>query len=477
MIATGIRQLRMALSIILGKSLDPANAQRLVGDALRTLNEFGSPGQDHQQVLLGPLADPASRRDMQNLTLQRTMRHLAQTSPYYKKLFASLPFDATSMTQERMPQVPVTSKSAFMAHRRDFMASDTLPYMSTRTTGTTGQPVQVYFSRNELELWSALAILGMLLHQEFDPRGCLQVNISLRATTAVYMHSAICRLAGARIHILGLVPVNLSLDMLVDEGEMSPTMLATYPSYLAELLVAARRRGLGPRDFRLRHIYIGSEILSSALVQATRETFGVHIQESYGATEITPVGARVCRQGHLHPDFSSAFFEVIDLNNGLPAAPGEPGTLVITPYFPYRQCMPLFRYDTRDVVRCLPTGPLTCELAGVPATSHLEGKADHLLWFDGQMVTPRALVEAIESLPSQPWPARFRAQVTPQGVALRLPRRAFQGLTEADVLGHLQNAGLPVCTVHCVADQEERELRPLRADMKEAIFQRGAAGL
>ena len=41
--------------------------------------------------------------------------------------------------------------------------------------------------------------------------------------------------------------------------------------------------------------------------------------------------------------------------------------------------MPVFRYDTRDVVRCLPDEPLSCEVAGIPATSTILGKADHLL--------------------------------------------------------------------------------------------------
>ena len=41
--------------------------------------------------------------------------------------------------------------------------------------------------------------------------------------------------------------------------------------------------------------------------------------------------------------------------------------------------MPVFRYDTRDVVRVLPDTPLTCEISGLPATSKVLGKADQIL--------------------------------------------------------------------------------------------------
>jgi hypothetical protein len=70
--------------------------------------------------------------------------------------------------------------------------------------------------------------------------------------------------------------------------------------------------------------------------------------------------------------------EVVDPATGFGVAPGELGSVTITPYFPYRECMPLLRYDTRDMVRRLTDNELTCELAGMPATSAIAGKAGHL---------------------------------------------------------------------------------------------------
>src|SRR5207248_7456017 len=215
-----------------------------------------------------------------------------------------------------------------------------------------------------------------------------------------------CRLAGAATQVFGVIPPEESLDSLLSGGDEAPTLLSIYPSYLAQLEHAARRRGVGPRAFRLRRIDCGGEVLSTSLAHAALETFGARINDTFGMTEILPVGGRICSQGHLHHDLNIGFVEVISLETSEPAAPGELATVVVTPYYPYRECMPVFRYDTRDVVRCLPAEPLTCELAGVPATSRILAKADHLLHVRGQVVTLRDLVEVYEALPSQPWPAR-----------------------------------------------------------------------
>ena len=52
---------------------------------------------------------------------------------------------------------------------------------------------------------------------------------------------------------------------------------------------------------------------------------------------------------------------------------------------------------------CLPEEGLDCELAGIPATSQVLGKADHLLRLSSdEVVTPRLLIEVIEALPSAP---------------------------------------------------------------------------
>ncbi|MDN5803338.1 MAG: hypothetical protein L0H26_01930, partial [Microlunatus sp.] len=213
----------------------------------------------------------------------------------------------------------------------------------------------------------------------------MQVHVSSRATAAVQLTSLSCRLVGARCRIVGIVSPESALDDLADTA----TVMSVNASYLAELVVTARRHGMGPDDFRLRRIDCVSEILSTAVRDAAELTFGAPVHDNFGLTEAIPVTATSCSAGHLHHDLASGHVEVLDLHTGRPAHAGDLGTLVVTPYFPYRECMPVFRYDTRDVVR-VPHGTGECEQAGLPGTSQILGKAEQLIHLaSGVVVTPR----------------------------------------------------------------------------------------
>jgi len=468
---TGIRQFRMAMSMVWGSRVNPHNVERLIRDALKTLDEFGAPGDDVQQLLEGPFSDPVARRDFQNRALRRTARRLVRVSPYYQKVFLTEQIDLATLTVETLHRVPVTQKRMLQEHQQDFIASDVHPSLTTRTTGTTGRPAEVWLSQYEIELWPALSALSGLLRNEITPQDCMQINISSRATAAVQIDIEVCRLVGARTRMLGIIPPEESLESLLSGGDAAPTLLSTYPSYLAQLVQAARRRNLGPGDFHLRRVDCGGEVLSGTLARAAQEIFGAPVNDLFGMTEILPLSGRVCNQGHLHQDLNMGLVEVIDLETGEPAAPGALGTMVITPYYPYRECMPVFRYDTRDVVRRLPDERLTCNLAGVPATSRILSKADQVLRTNDQIVTMRDLVEVLEALPSQPWPARFSAQVIDEAIELTVPEEILGDLTMNEVERSFRASGI---TLHLVCrsalEQAASQFRPLRADLLETTF-------
>jgi phenylacetate-CoA ligase len=468
MLETGIRQFRMALGMVWGRKLDTDNLARLVQDALATLAEFGEPGADVQLLLDGPLTNPEARAEFTNRSLRRTARRLDAQSPFYHRRFAAAEVRPDKLDIETLRRIPVTVKRDLVQRQADFQCADATPYLSTRSTGTTGKPTEIWLSRYEVELWSGLGGLAGLLRDEIRTDDILQVNVSSRATASVQLNVAVCRLVGIGCRLLGIVPPDEALDSLAEGGA---TLLATCPSYLGELVVAARRRGMGPADFNLRRIDGGGEVLSSSLAAAARETFGVpRISDIFAMTEVIPVTGRTCGQGHLHHDINMGLVELLDLETGEPAAPGALATVVITPYYPYRECMPVLRYDTRDVIRCLPEGELDCEVAGIPATSALQGKADQLLRLGPtEVVTPRQLVEAVEALPSQPWPGRFRAHLADGRLRLSLPESALDGLSEAGARAHFAQHGLDAELVR-VPDEAAASLRNLRSDLHETTF-------
>src|SRR4051795_2307317 len=129
MFETGIRQLRMAFAMAAGRPIDPANVRRLIGDALATLRELGSPGDDLQQLLDGPFADPEARRSFQEQALRRTVRRLARRSPRYRPLLHDV--DPGALRLEDLPRLPVTTKDDLIADPAAFVLDGARPHLST----------------------------------------------------------------------------------------------------------------------------------------------------------------------------------------------------------------------------------------------------------------------------------------------------------------------------------------------------------
>ncbi len=471
MLETGLRQFRLAMGMVWGRRLSPSNIARLVDDALATVAEFGEPGLGVRELTEGPFTDPDARTELASRALRRTALRLSDQSPFYARRFQAAGVTPRQMDMENLRTMPVTAKRDLIEHQADFLCADARPYLATRTTGTSGRPAEIWMSRYELGVWSGMSALTAVLRDEMHPSDLMQVHISSRATASMHLTAAVCRLVGARCRLLGVIPPDLALDSLADGA----TQLSTSASYLAELVVAARRRGMGHRDFRLSRIEVGGEPLSPTLRSAASQTLGGQVNDGFGMTEVIPIAGSTCSQGHLHHDLSMGLVELLDLHSAEPARPGELSTVVMTPYFPFRECMPVFRYDTRDVVRRLDDSLLSCELAGLPGTGPLLGKADQLLRLGpNDVVTPRDLVEAVEALPTEPWPARFATQIDEGRIRLTLPAGAVRGMTGADVRAHFADRGLD-SDIDLVDDGKALALRQLRSDLRETTFLSGRA--
>jgi len=85
------------------------------------------------------------------------------------------------------------------------------------------------------------------------------------------------------------------------------------------------------------------------------------------------------------------------------------------------------------------------------------------------VVTSRQLIEAIEALPTAPWPARYRAAAHSGRIQLTLPAAAIAGYGDAAAQRHFAEAGLDVDLV-IVGDDQATSLRRARSDLHETMF-------
>jgi phenylacetate-coenzyme A ligase PaaK-like adenylate-forming protein len=162
--------------------------------------------------------------------------------------------------------------------------------------------------------------------------------------------------------------------------------------------------------------------------------------------------------------------EVLALGTGVPAKPGEAGTLVVTPFAPYRDATVILRYDTEDVVRPL-VEPPCCELRHMPATSDLLGKRRLAVRHEVGWTFPREVLEALEAVDAVPLPARYGFWAVPGGVAVEVVASAGTEATRRQIEAQLEAYGVPARRVHLVPDPAHlKHPRPLRCDLREQLF-------
>jgi acyl-CoA synthetase (AMP-forming)/AMP-acid ligase II len=327
-----------------------------------------------------------------------------------------------------------------------------------------------------MRVYIALEAIYHLLHRTISPDDIVLISSSSRATLGNTCVIGACTRIGAQVALGGLIEPAQTLALLVEPRRLSGKMsrvciLSSYPSYLGELVTCGLALGYGPGDFGVERIFSGGEIVTAGLKERCRLLFGdVQFAEGYGMTEPWPLGGALCAEGHLHFEPSHGLLEVLDPATGAPACTGSPGTIVATPFAPFRETTLLLRYDTQDVVRPIDE-PLTCPLRHLPATSNLLGKLRYAARHDAGWTFPRDVLEAVEAVASVPLPARCGFWPVPGGVAVEvLVERDTPDVRQA-VERSLETHGVPVRELRLARSRGElRQPLPLRCDLREVSF-------
>ncbi len=473
MLETAVANLRFALSMGLGRPFHQPSLDRIYRAVRQTQEEFGGLGVDISEVLSGPSLDDETREFLQTRRFRKqATRGLRETS-YYAEVFGQLGVDPAKLDFDDIAGLPLTPKEALRDDPEAFVRRTAKLGARTTTTGTTGWPTSVYFSHDEMRTMAALSSLSSLSRGLIAPDDLVQINISTRATIGVRGVAAACDGIGAGLYICGLVSPEHTLKLLSERhrhpGKKSRvSIMSTYPSYLGELVEHGRRLGYGPADFGLERILTGGEILTAGLQRRAQEFFGpIDIVSNYGMTELAPLAGNLCPQDHLHFEPSMGLIEVVRLEGTGLAGDGEVGTIVATPFPPFRESTILLRYNTEDVVRAV-KGPMTCELRNTPATSLPLGKQRLSVRHDDGWVFLRDVVEALEDVDAVPLPARFGYWAVPGGVAVEVVVRSATAGVREDVDDALRRRDVHVRSLRLVEDRNELDRPlPLRSDMRE----------
>jgi phenylacetate-coenzyme A ligase PaaK-like adenylate-forming protein len=483
MIETAVAQLRFAASVLLGRPFALWSLDWLLEGVRDSRREFGAVGAEAAELIAGPALDEETRREVQLRRFRDQAVRAARETDYYRPLFARLGLDPARLSHDDVAAIPVTPKDALRDEPDRFVRRGSRPAFRTTTTGTTGRPTSVCFSEHEIRVTAALSAINLLMQGHVTDEDIVQISTSSRATLGNHCFARACERIGALWYQAGLVEPALALALLAEQHQVPgkkprTSFLSVYPSVLGELVEYGLAAGYRPADFGLERIAAGGEIVTAGLKDRARRLFGpVEFIEGYAMTETWPLAGTRCAEGHLHFEVSQGLVEVLDPETGAPAGPGRPGTIVATPFAPYRDASVVLRYDTQDVVRTL-DGPPGCSLRHLPATSNLLGKLRLSVRHADGWTFPRDVLEALEALDDVPLPARCGMWAVRGGAGVEVVVRDRSAAARGAIAAQLEAHGVPLEELRLVDDPAAlRFPLPLRCDLREASFRPPPAGV
>jgi phenylacetate-CoA ligase len=257
------------------------------------------------------------------------------------------------------------------------------------SSGTTGKPIVVGYTRGDLDLWSDLmartlactgARPGDIVHNAYG-YGLF--------TGGLGFHYGAERLGCTVVPVSG-GGTERQITLIRDFGA---TILCATPSYALNIAEVAERSGVDLGKLPLRRGGFGAEPWSEPLRHDLEARLGIKAVDVYGLSEIIGPGvASECdvAQNGLHGWEDHFLFEIIDPHTMQPLPIGETGELVITTLT--KQALPMIRYRTRDITR-LCDEPCPCGRTHL-RIMRVTGRDDDMLIIRGVNVYP-SQVEAV----------------------------------------------------------------------------------
>src|SRR5437899_8886130 len=143
-----------------------------------------------------------------------------------------------------------------------------------------------------------------------------------------------------------------------------------YPSAIYLLCLHARKVGRDLRRVGIRVAFVTGEVLLPYQREMIQETLNCVVANGYGGRDSGFI-AHECPQGGMHLMADAVITEIIDAS-GQPAAPGEPGAIVVTDL--YSHAAPFIRYATGDI-GVLSKRRCTCPLP-LPLIERIDGRSN-----------------------------------------------------------------------------------------------------
>ena len=340
--------------------------------------------------------EACSRSEMQGIQLgrlQKTVGYVYEKNPVYRKRLDAAgvkPSDIKSLDDIR--RLPFTVKDDL----RDnypfnlFTAAqeDVVEYHAT--SGTTGKPIVVGYTRNDIETWSE--VMARSLTMSGITRNDVLQNIYGYGlfTGGLGAHYGGIRIGASVIPISG---GNTQKQIMLMQ-DFGTTALTVTPSFLMHIHEVGVEMGVDFKKLNLKTAVLGAEFWTESMRDKIQEGFGVKACDIYGLSEIIGPGvACECHEARhgLHVNEDYFYPEIINPGTGETLPIGEEGELVFSNIA--NEGQPLLRYRTRDLTR-LTLEPCQCGRTLIRMMK-LTGRTDDLLIIRGVNFFPSQIESII----------------------------------------------------------------------------------
>lgn len=333
-----------------------------------------------------------TRKALQLYRLKELAWYVYDNVPFYKKAFDDKGVKPGDIkTLDDITNLPFTVKEDLRQnYPYDMFAVPMEKIVRIHaSSGTTGKPTVVGYTREDIETWSEVMARSMMAG------GTTKNSIVQNAygyglfTGGLGVHYGSEKIGASVIPISG---GNTARQLLLLEDFGSEVITCT-PSYSLYLMEEAEKKGLDFSKLNLKYGIFGAEPWTEAMREAIEARLPIKAINIYGLSEIIGPGvANEClEQKGLHIFDDHFYFEIINPVTEEPVPDGEQGELVITTLT--KKGIPLIRYRTKDLTCVLP-GDCPCGRTH-PRIDRILGRSDDMLIIRGVNVFPSQIEEVL----------------------------------------------------------------------------------
>ena len=347
---------------------------------------FPSPGD------LEPI-EQASRDEITALQVQRlraTLQHAYDHVPHYRQAFDAKGVHPADLKQlGDLSSFPFTVKNDLRQNYPFGMFAVPRNQVARihASSGTTGKPTVVGYTKNDLDTWARLVARSI---RAAGGRAGDTVHIAYGYglfTGGLGAHYG-AELAGCMVVPVSGGQTERQVQLIND---FQPDIIMVTPSYMQVIIEEFARQRLDPKDSSLKIGIFGAEPWTEAMRNDIERKAGIDAVDIYGLSEIMGPGvASECIEAKDGPVIWEDHFypEVIDPLTGEVLPDGQEGELVFTSLT--KEALPIIRYRTRDLTRLLPPTARSFRRIG-----KIVGRSDDMLIIRGVNVFPTQIEEIV----------------------------------------------------------------------------------